>query len=342
MNTIMHASLKAYNSFGIDVKAQQLICIDTVKEVKDLVQKNIFNSPFIVLGKGSNVLFTEDYLGTVLVILIKGREVVYEGGSEVLLRVGAGEDWDQFVAYCVEKEWFGVENLSLIPGSVGASAVQNIGAYGVEAKDVIESVECVDLETGEEKSLLNVECDFEYRGSIFKKTLAGKAIITHITFRLKKQGLLNTNYKDVEKRMSEMGVNVKTLSLHDLRLIICDIRNSKLPLPEKVGNAGSFFKNPIIPVSQFEPLQLQFPDIVCYPTSSYNKIKISAAWLIDQAGYKGWKSENGNYGGYPNHALVLVNWGNAKGLDILRLSQDIAQKVKTKYGVALDTEVIII
>ena len=285
------------------------------------------------IGAGSNLLFTKDYPGMILHSAIKGFEVVGENEEEVLVRAGAGEVWDDFVAYAVEKGWYGAENLSLIPGEVGASAVQNIGAYGVEAKDLIVKVDTLEVETGKERVFGNEECGYAYRESVFKHALKGKYIVTHVTYRLFKHPSYRLDYGNVRAELEKRGCE---LTLENVRRTIIDIRESKLPDPKVQGNAGSFFMNPIVPRPLFEELQDKYPSMPFYEVDA-ERVKIPAAWMIDQCGWKG--KQLGRAGVHNKQALVLVNCGGATGQEIIALSEEIQRSVLDKFGVRISPEV---
>lgn len=279
------------------------------------------------------MLFTGDFDGMILHSAIKGFEVVSENEDEVLVRAGAGEVWDDFVAYTVEKGWYGAENLSLIPGEVGASAVQNIGAYGVEAKDLIVKVDTLEVETGKERVFGNEECGYAYRESVFKHALKGKYIVTYVTYRLSKHPSYRLDYGNVRSELEKRGCE---LTLENVRQTIIDIRESKLPDPKVQGNAGSFFMNPIVPRPLFEELQGKYPSMPFYEVDS-ERVKIPAAWMIDQCGWKG--KQLGHAGVHSKQALVLVNCGGATGQEIIALSEEIQRSVFDKFGVRISPEV---
>jgi UDP-N-acetylmuramate dehydrogenase len=270
---------------------------------------------------------------TVLHSAIRGYEVVVENEQEIEVRAGAGEVWDDFVAYTVKNSWYGAENLSLIPGEVGASAVQNIGAYGVEAKDLIVSVETVEVETGRKRIFTKEECRYAYRESIFKKDLKGKYIVTYVTYRLSKQPVFNLEYGNVRGELEKRGGEV---ALENVRKVIIAVREAKLPDPRVQGNAGSFFMNPIIPRRQFEIVQQQYPDMPHYEVDG-NRVKIPAAWMIDRCGWKG--KQIGRAGVHSKQALVLVNCGGATGDEVIALARRIQESVLQKFGVAISPEV---
>lgn len=327
-------SLKNHNTFGIDVQAKHLYeCANKDDLLEFLNQKH--EKPLFILGEGSNVLFTKDYEGTILKPLLKGIEIIEENEDEILIEVGAGENWDEFVSYCVEKNWGGIENLSLIPGTVGSSPVQNVGAYGVEVKDVIQKVFAIDIEKKESLEFSNEACQFSYRNSIFKNELKGKLIIYKVAFKLSKKPKHIIDYGSVKQELEKHdGIN-----LHSIRNAIIDIRRSKLPEPTELGNAGSFFKNPIVDVSKLHRLQKKDPSIP-YFTIDDKYVKLAAGWLIDRSGLKGYKHKNA--GVHKNQALVLVNYGDATGNDILELSSFVQDKVCKTFGIKLDPEVNIL
>jgi len=330
-------SLKPYNSFGIDVKANYFAEIfdeaDLIKLFKNEVVKS---NKLLIIGGGSNVLFTEDYKGLVIKISIKGiQSEVLE--DKVLVTAGAGEVWNDFVNYCVAHHFAGVENLSLIPGTVGASPIQNIGAYGVELKDVFESCTAFEIKTGQVKTFTYADCQFGYRESIFKGALKGQYIITSVTFRLSAEAKINTSYGAIETELSNRGI--ETPNIADVSAAVSHIRVSKLPDPSTIGNAGSFFKNPVIEKYEFADVVAKHPDVVHYPTAD-DKIKLAAGWLIEQCGWKG--KIVGQTGTWKNQALVLVNHGNATGTEVYQFSAQIIDSVKSTFGVTLEREVNIL
>lgn len=334
MKDFTNYSLLPYNTFGMDVKAARFVEYESVDELQHfLCEGQDKTVPLLHVGRGSNLLFVSDYPGTVLHSGIKGMQVVQETDDFVDLRVGAGEVWDSLVDYTVQKGWYGAENLSLIPGEVGASAVQNIGAYGVEAKDLILSVETVSVETGDVRVFTNEECGYAYRESIFKKELKGKYIVTYVTYRLQKHPVYHLDYGNIRAELQKEGGE---LSLAGLRRIIIRIREAKLPDPEKIGNAGSFFMNPIVPVQQFEVLLKNYPDIPHYKVDD-SRIKIPAGWMIDRCGWKG--KHLGRAGVHDKQALVLVNLGGATGEEVVRLAEAIVRSVKEKFGITICPEV---
>ncbi len=334
MNIQKNYSLLPHNTFGMDVKASVFMEYESVEELKDLLgQSSLVEGTWLHIGGGSNLLFTKDYPGMILHSAIKGFEVVGENEEEVLVRAGAGEVWDDFVAYAVEKGWYGAENLSFIPGEVGASAVQNIGAYGVEAKDLIVKVATIEVATGKERVFGNEECGYAYRESVFKHALKGKYIVTHVTYRLFKKLSYRLDYGNVHSELEKRGCE---LTLENVRQTIIDIRESKLPDPKVQGNAGSFFMNPIVPRPLFEELQGKYPSMPFYEVDA-ERVKIPAAWMIDQCGWKG--KQLGRAGVHNKQALVLVNCGGATGQEIIALSEEIQRSVLDKFGVRISPEV---
>ncbi|RZK21039.1 MAG: UDP-N-acetylmuramate dehydrogenase [Pedobacter sp.] len=330
-------SLKPYNSFGIDVKANYFAEIFSEADLAALYHNEITQAQKnLIIGGGSNVLFTQDYNGLVIKISIKGIESRADG-KNILVTAGAGEIWNDFVSYCVENNYAGVENLSLIPGTVGASPIQNIGAYGVELKDVFESCSAFEIKTGKIKTFNFNDCHFGYRESVFKGELKGQYIITSVTFHLASEPQINTSYGAIEAELQNRGVETPTIA--DVSSAVAHIRVSKLPDPSTIGNAGSFFKNPVIEKYEFAAIVAKHPDVVHYPTAD-DKIKLAAGWLIEQCGYKG-KIE-GNTGTWKNQALVLVNHGGATGTEVYNFSAQIIDSVKSTFGVTLEREVNIL
>jgi UDP-N-acetylmuramate dehydrogenase len=337
MKVSQNASLKSYNTFGIDVKAKTLISITSVDELISVLKKNYAEDLFI-LGGGSNMLLTQNVDATVVHIDIKGIEIVRETEEFVFVKASAGENWHEFVLHTLHQNWGGLENLSLIPGNVGTSPIQNIGAYGVELKDHFVSCDAVDIQTLETVNFAAEECEFEYRNSIFKNKAKGKYIITSVVFQLRKTNhKLLTNYGAINEALKELGVDNPTIQ--DISSAVIKIRQQKLPDPKKIGNSGSFFKNPVVTDQEFEALKKQFPEIPNYPVGK-NSIKIPAGWLIDKAGLKGYRE--GDAGIHKNQALVLVNYGEATGEEILNLSRKVQAKILTKFDIHLEPEVNII
>lgn len=330
-------SLKPYNSFGIDVKASYFAEIFEEEDLTELFQNEIVKTQkLFVIGSGSNVLFTQNYEGLVIKMSIEGVSAQMIGDL-VLATAGAGEVWNDFVQYCVTRGFAGVENLSLIPGTVGASPIQNIGAYGVELKDVFESCTAFEIKTGNIKTFTYADCHFGYRESIFKGALKGQFIITSVTFRLSSDAKINTSYGAIEAELQKRGI--ENPNIEDVSEAVSHIRVSKLPDPSTIGNAGSFFKNPIIEKYEFADVVAKHPDVVHYPTAD-DKIKLAAGWLIEQCGWKG--KVVGNTGTWKNQALVLINHGGATGTEIYAFSEQIIDSVKSTFGVTLEREVNIL
>ncbi|MDF1672227.1 MAG: UDP-N-acetylmuramate dehydrogenase [Vicingaceae bacterium] len=328
-------SLKAYNTFGIDVKAQKFVEVTDQSQLKSILEKNTLS--LLILGGGSNLLLTKDFDGLVIKNNIKGIDIVVEDNDSVTLKVGAGENWHRFVMYCIDNNYCGVENLSLIPGNVGASPMQNIGAYGVEVKDVITKVEAINLKDFSVKEFENQECDFGYRTSVFKTSEKGNYFISAVTFKLSKHPKLNTSYGAIDNELKEKGItnpNIKEVSD-----AVIAIRKNKLPDPAQIGNSGSFFKNPVVTEGVKNTILQNFENAPNYqqPDGSY---KMAAGWLIEQCGWKG--KMIGNYGVHDKQALVLVNHGGAKGSEIFQLSEDIISSVQQKFNITLEREVNII
>ena len=331
-------SLKSYNTFGIQSKAEYFSTFDSVKGLNQIIRSNN-DQPLLVLGGGSNILLKSEVVNALVIVnQIKGKTITKETDLEVYVKVGAGENWHEFVLYALQNNWGGIENLSLIPGSVGASPMQNIGAYGVEIKDVFFELEAYQISTGEIKTFAHEDCHFGYRESVFKRALKDQYIITSVTYRLtKEEHNKNTNYGIIEQELEKMEVKYPTI--HDISKAVISIRQSKLPDPKEIGNAGSFFKNPIIPMQQFNELTERYPDIPHYKIND-DLVKVPAGWLIDQAGWKG--KTFGHFGVHKKQALVLVNYENAKGSEIFDLSESILQDIQNRYGVLLEREVNII
>ncbi|HKL35420.1 MAG TPA: UDP-N-acetylmuramate dehydrogenase [Salegentibacter sp.] len=337
MQVAENFSLKAYNTFGVDVMARKFISVHNTEELRDVLQQ-AYASEIFILGGGSNMLLTKDIDKTVVHIGLKGIELISESRDEVILKVGAGENWHQFVLYCIERGYGGLENLSLIPGNVGTAPVQNIGAYGVELKDTFESCEAMRIQTLEVDTFTGTQCEFGYRNSVFKNKLKGEYIITSVNFRLSKNNhKLSTSYGAIQEELDKH--NIKTPTIKNVSDAVISIRQQKLPDPRELGNSGSFFKNPVIEETEFKKLQKQFSEIPFY-TLDENKIKIPAGWLIDQAGLKGFRK--GDAAVHKNQALVLVNYGDATGQEILALSKEIQDKIYKKYGIRLEPEVNVI
>jgi len=344
MNIQTSCSLQPYNTFSIFVKASLLIeyaSEDEFRQALTIRAQRQPRKPTLHLGAGSNVLFTTDFPGTILRSLITGYELVGEDGDDVLVRVGAGMLFDDFVGEAIWHGWYGLENLSAIPGQVGASAVQNIGAYGVEVGHLIERVEGLSLRTGLPKSWEGAQCRYGYRQSIFKQELARKYAITYVTYRLHRTFRPRLDYGDVRETVVKAGLKEENLTAQQLRQVIMHIRRQKLPDPAVIGNAGSFFMNPVISEADFTRLRQKYPSIPGFPIADGN-VKVSAAWLIDQCGWRGKRLKDTDAAVHDRQPLVLVNLGNAKGHSILMLCHDIQFDVHARFGILLRPEVNII
>lgn len=330
-------NLKEHNTFGIDVKCRRFIEFESVDELLQIVNSlTDADKPLLVLGGGSNMLFTADYEGTVLHSAIKGH-VAVQTDEGIMLRCGSGEVWDDIVSLCVSNRMYGAENLSLIPGDVGASAVQNIGAYGAEAKDIILKVEAVDLQTGKMCEFTNEECEYAYRKSKFKGEWRNRFVITYVTYQLSEVFCPCLDYGNIRAELEKRNIKVPTAE--QLRNVIIDIRNEKLPDPKVEGNAGSFFMNPVVPKAKYEELVARFGNVPHYSVDDNNE-KIPAGWMIDQCGWKG--KSLGKAGVHSRQALVLVNRGGAEGKDIVALCYAIKRDVRDKFGIDIVPEVNII
>ena len=337
MKDLKHYSLLPHNTFGIQANCDRFIDMETeddVMKLKDMLDDK--DMPLLIIGRGSNLLLTDDYHATVLHCSIKGKTIVKEDRNSVLLRCGAGEEWDSIVDYCVAHDWQGIENLSLIPGEVGASAVQNIGAYGTEVKEIIHSVEAVEISTGKKHTFSNEQCEYSYRQSKFKNEWKDRFIITHVTYRLEKSTdyIPKVDYGNIKSELERKGISMPTMK--DIRDVVISIRKDKLPDPEVEGNAGSFFMNPIVEKATFMNLLEQYPDMPHYNVDSERE-KIPAGWRIDQCGWNG--KTLGKAGVHDRQALVLVNRGGATGKDILHLCNTIRNDVKQKFGIDIHPEV---
>jgi UDP-N-acetylmuramate dehydrogenase len=338
-------SLKNFNTFGIDASTRYYAEVTSLEEIKEtLSDSKLQMSQKVILGGGSNLLFTKDYDGLVIKNNLKGIEVVNQDEEHFYVRSAAGEVWHEFVMHCIENNYAGLENLSLIPGNVGASPMQNIGAYGVEIKDSFHELQAFHINDKALHVFTNNDCKFGYRESVFKRDLKDQFIITSVTFKLKKVPILNTSYGAIEKELDAMGVTSPTIQ--SVSKAVCNIRSSKLPDPKVIGNAGSFFKNPVINAKKHKELKAKFPDLISYTAAfspdgkSGEEYKLAAGWLIEQCGWKG--KTIGDAGVHKLQALVLVNYGNAKGSEIYDLSTKILESVKKKFGVDLEREVNII
>lgn len=331
-------SLKDLNTFHIDVSAKKFIELSSADEIIQYFS-SIYEdfSEYFILGGGSNVLFTKDYPGTVLHIKIDGINIIEQNDDFILVEAGAGVIWDDLVSHAIDNNFGGIENLTSIPGTVGAAPIQNIGAYGIELKDVFHSLKAVEIESGSIKTFSNKDCRFEYRDSIFKNELKGKYIITSVRLKLSTNPKINTAYKPVKEKIDELGY--ENPGIGDIRKIISDIRISKLPDPEVLGNAGSFFKNPVISIDSYNDLQKSFESIPSYKVND-QYIKIPAAWLIEKSGLKGLRE--GNVGTHKTQPLVLVNYGGVSGEEIVKFAEKIQNKVQNKFGIRLAPEVNIV
>lgn len=331
-------SLKIFNTFGIDVSANYFVEASTLHEIREALafvrEKQI---KLLILNGGSNILFTQDFDGLVLKINLKGIDLTSQNDEFVYLTVQAGEKWHNFVRWALEKDFGGLENLSLIPGNAGTAPMQNIGAYGMEVKDVITELSALEISTTDVKKFSNEECQFGYRESVFKNELKNQFIILDVTFKLTKiNHQLHTNYGAIQSELENL--NIQNPTIQDISTAVISIRQSKLPDPKVLGNSGSFFKNPLIPKVQFDGLKIHYPTISGY--QSGEQIKVAAGWLIEQAGWKG--KRFGDAGVHEKQALVLVNYGNATGKEIYELSQKIVDDVKNKFGIVLEREVNIL
>ena len=327
-----------YNTFGVESNSKYYIEISSEEALRNVSKLNHFKkNPVLILGGGSNILFTKNFDGLVISNKIRGREIIFQNSDYVYLKVGAGENWHDLVMYCVDKGWGGIENLSLIPGNTGTAPMQNIGAYGVEIKETFLELEAFEIKTGKTIKFLKSDCNFGYRESIFKNEKKNQYVILNITLKLNKKPEINISYGDVIKILEDN--NIKNPTIKDVSNAIISIRKLKLPDPNKIGNCGSFFKNPIIEKNQLKIIQKKYPNIVYYKINE-SKVKIAAGWLIEKAGWKG-KTFN-NYGVHKNQALVLVNYGNAKGSEIYELSEKIIVDIYQKFQIFLEREVNII
>ncbi len=330
-------SLKPYNTFGVEASAEYFGVIRQSGELSGLLSWRSPEKPMLILGEGSNILFVGDFPGIVLHNALKGIDLIEENADDCLLKVSAGENWSDFVDYTVELGWGGIENLSLIPGTVGAAPIQNIGAYGAELGEVLVNVEACNLLTGEIKVFSNEECYFGYRTSIFKTTCKGQFLVTSITLQLSKNPKLNLRYAPLKKAFEDR--KIQDVDVREVSNAVKEIRRSKLPDPEKIGNAGSFFKNPVVKQLLAEALQKEFPDIPVYPAEA-GRVKVAAGWLIEQSGWKGRRF--GDAGVHEKQALVLVNYGDATGAEIYALSESIRKDVESKFGISMEREVTVV
>lgn len=343
-------SLLHHNTFGFDVKCSRFIAFSSKEELKEALKlvdtPDYCGRPPFILGGGSNLVFTADYAGTVLHSEIKGKEVVSEDENQVLLRIGSGENWDETAAFCTKKGWYGTENLSLIPGDTGAAAIQNIGAYGVEIKDLIDKVETIEIATGKERVFTNEECCYAYRKSIFKTELKGQYIVTYVTLKLAKTFHPDLDYGNIRSELLKEGLipaidstDFSHITAKSLRDAIIRIRRNKLPDPAEIGSAGSFFMNPIIPRVLYDRMIAKYPDMPHYILEN-GRVKVPAGWLIDRCGWKG--KRLGKAGVYSKQALVLVNEGGATGVDIVTLSNTIRKDIRKHFNIEITSEANII
>ncbi|MFA5555992.1 MAG: UDP-N-acetylmuramate dehydrogenase [Flavobacteriaceae bacterium] len=330
-------SLKAYNTFGIDVNAKEFISVSSLPELQSVLEKYKHEEIF-VLGGGSNMLLTQDIQKPVVHINLTGIQIVKQDKSHVWVEVQAGENWHQFVLWTLENDFGGIENLSLIPGNIGSAPIQNIGAYGVELKDVFDSCKAINIKTQEIKTFTLAECKFGYRESVFKSSEKDKYIILSVTLKLtKKDHKISTSYGVISNELQKMEIYNPTIQ--DISKAVIAIRQSKLPDPKEIGNSGSFFKNPVVTRKTFEKVQEQYPEMPFYEVSE-NEIKIPAGWLIETAGFKG--KRFGDAGVHQKQALVLVNYGNATGKEIYDLAKTIQKTILDKFGIVIETEVNIV
>jgi UDP-N-acetylmuramate dehydrogenase len=331
-------SLRLLNTFHIESVARYYTEVDELEQIRELISMGwLKDKSYLLIGGGSNLLFTGNFGGMVVRITTKSIEVIHCSEDKVLVKAAAGENWHDFVTYCLNKGFGGLENLSLIPGNVGSCPIQNIGAYGVEVKDSIVAVETIDLISGEIKVFTQKECKFGYRDSIFKQALKGKVAIWSVTFELNLNPQVHLEYGAIKQELAALQVDNPGIA--DISRAVCNIRRSKLPDPEKIGNAGSFFKNPTVEKDFAEKLEESFPKMIYFSVGE-NKAKLAAGWLIEQCGWKGFRE--GDAGVHQSQALVLVNYGNATGSDILTLAHRIQNSVYERFGVKLEMEVNVI
>ena len=335
MNIIQNQSLKKYNTFGIDAKAKEFVAVNSIST---LIEAIASTKDFFILGGGSNMLLTQDIQKLVVHVNLKGIELIDENEDFVIVRAQAGENWHEFVLWCIDQNFGGIENLSLIPGNVGTTVIQNIGAYGVEIKDTMFSCEALNRSTLKIETFTNAQCQFDYRESVFKNELKEQYIITAVSFKLsKKNHAVSTNYGAIEAEL--LKKNIQNPTLKEVSNAVIAIRQSKLPDPKELGNSGSFFKNPIITKTDYEKAKAVHPEMPHYVVSE-NSVKVPAGWLIEQAGFKG--KRFGDAGVHKNQALVLVNYGTATGAEIVALSKNIQQTILDQFGIAIEAEVNII
>ena len=337
MEILTNFSLKKHNTFGIEAKAKQFVAVHSVNELKTILQQHQ-NDKLFILGGGSNMLLTQDIDALVIHVDLKGKKIIKEDSDFVWVESQAGENWHEFVIWTINQNFGGLENMSLIPGNVGTTPVQNIGAYGTEIKDTFVSCEAINIETQEIKTFKNAECNFGYRESIFKNEVKDQYIITSVVYKLTKRNhKINISYGDITAELAKN--NITTPTLKDVSNAVIAIRQSKLPDPKELGNSGSFFKNPILLKSDFEKIHQNFPEMKFYEVSE-TEVKVPAGWLIEQAGFKG--KRFGDAGVHKNQALVLVNYGNATGQEILAVSKEVQKTVFEKFGIHIEAEVNVI
>ena len=335
MTILNHPSLKDYNTFHIDCKCDELRIVENESDVDELFRSDVFHHPYLIIGEGSNMLFTKDFEGIIIRLATKGMEIINEDDEHVYVRVAGGENWSDFVRFAIEQDLYGAENLIGIPGLVGSCPVQNIGAYGSEVKDIIYQVEGFYLPNGEPFVFYNEECHFAYRDSIFKNELRERCLITEVVFQLYKEEQYNLSYKQLKETLEQKNEPITLKLVADT---IIEIRNSKLPDITQIGCAGSFFKNPVISEAQFAEISEKFPNLVHYPAP--NGVKLAAGQLIESCGWK--DSREGDVSVYPKQALVIVNWGSAKGREVVDYYQKIIKSVEEKFGISIEPEVRIV
>lgn len=329
-------SLQRFNTFGLDESADEVWVLQDEEDIRALASDESAMSRLkLILGGGSNLLLTGPIKGVVAHIALRGKKVLSETDDEVILEVAAGENWHQTVLWTIEQSYGGLENLSLIPGQVGTAPVQNIGAYGVELKDHFVSLDGISLENGEKRTFSKEDCQFGYRDSVFKHELKGNFIITAVRFKLTKRNhALRTDYGAIQGELEKRGIDKPTIA--DISAAVIAIRQSKLPDPTEIGNSGSFFKNPVVPTSEFDRIKSEYPEVVAYPAGE-GKMKLAAGWLIEKAGWKGYR--RGDAGVHERQALVLVNYGEARGREVYQLAKDIIADIREKFGIELSPEV---
>lgn len=335
MKVLTDYSLLSHNTFHIDARCSRFVEYDSETGLSEFLP-SLRNEPFLHIGGGSNLLFTQDFSGTILHSAIRSVEVVRTAGDDVWVRAGAGVDWDEFVGYCTENGFYGLENLSFIPGEVGASAVQNIGAYGAEAADNLALVETVDVKTGRAEHLLPADCEYGYRTSVFKTRLRGSRIVTHVVYKLSRRFTPRLGYAALARELAARGMAENSVTAVDVRRVVTEVRREKLPEPSVVGSAGSFFVNPVVSRERFDTLLASYPDMPHYVLPD-GTVKIPAGWLIQQTGWRG--RSLGRAGVWPRQALVLVNLGGAEGKDVVALSEAVRADVRKVFGIDLRPEV---